>query len=719
MKLSQRRILRISWCLLIATLLPFPPPASAQDSGDALKIEEIIVTAQKREQSLQDVPIAISAFTPEMLGKGGIENTWDLQGATPNLHVSGNVRAGQIFIRGIGSDRIGAAADSSSTVHLDGIYYSRPEALLGDFLDVERVEVLRGPQGTLYGRNSAGGTVNIVSKKPTEEFDANVAVQLGNFNKFRASGALGGALSDNVNGRLSLLTSRHDPYTKNVHPTGVDGFDDEDMYSVRAQLDFQLSDDVSLLVSGDFSRYDDNGRTNVLLFAQDPIAAFNPDLPTDQFTVDVFSAGHAPYEERQYWGLVAHLDWQIGDMVFKSITSYRETYQDTFFITGAQPFAFANFSPTVDQSQSSQEFQLSGSRDNVEWILGAYFFNEDSIYDTGVQFYWNDTPPLELFDLPTVDLNFFADHGVNAAAVFGEVTYNVNDQFRIIGGVRYSNEERSRKRPGENDSEDWDAVTPRLVFQYDVGEDTMLFASVSEGFKSGTYDSFNSEPAINPEFVTSYEVGMKSSLANDRLRLNISGFIYDYEDLQVVSFDQSLGIFTNSNAASSDVTGIEVELTYLPNDRFLIEFAGGWLDAVYNEFLSPNNPLETGIPGTAPVDLTGNTLRGAPEVSYRVAAEFFIPAQNGDWSFRAEYQYRDDVFFSQYNNPISGQEAYGLLNARIAYTTSDEHWEFSLFGQNLADEDYISSTVGLVNQGGIYGAVGDPSTYGIQFSYRH
>ena len=696
---------------VLSLALMMPAIANAQDDSSA--IEEIVVTAQKREQSLQEVPISIRAFSAEALEKSNIESTWDLQGATPNLTVSGNVRTAQVFIRGIGSLQTGGSGDSSSTVHLDGVYLARPEALLGDFLDVERVEILRGPQGTLYGRNSAGGTINVISKMPTDELTGYASLLLGNYNKIRTRAGVSGPIGDKWKGRLSVMQSRHDPYTTNINSGGVDGFDDEDAYWVRGMLEYDPSSTVNVLLSYDISRYKDNGATNVPVSVSQPPLANQPFvIPTDIHVADVIDQGGRSREFSEFWGLSGIVTWDLDNFSVKSVTAYRETFQDTFFPTPAQPFLFANFSPTINQHQISQELQfLSNSDGPLSWVAGLYLFDENVTFDTGVDLFFLN---------PVLNLNFNSERDISAYAAFAEITYALSDAFDITAGARFSDEERERSVNGQTDKKSWDAVTPRLVLRYHANDETMVYGSVSRGFKSGAFANyFGAAPPVNPEFVWSYEAGVKTTVLDDRMQINLAAFFYDYTDLQVQSFDQSTGIAVAANATDSEVTGVEVEVVWAPVDDLLINFSGAWLDAKYLDFFTLNNVVETGNPGTLPVDLSGNQLPGSAKVSYSLSSEYGWDVGSGRMSIRGEYNWLDDVFFSPFNNPLSGQSSYGLLNGRIEYVFADDRWKVALFGRNLADEDYFTSSVALPNQGAIYGAAGDPRTYGIQVSFQH
>lgn len=704
----------------------FTPGALAQENPQQFDERDvIIVTAQKKEGRVLETPISITAFSQEALEKGGLENTWDLQAATPGLLVGGNVRAGQLYLRGIGSDSIGTAADGSTTVHLDGVYLARPEALLGDFIDVERVEVLKGPQGTLYGRNSVGGTVNLISRAPTEDFTADASILYGNYNRFRTTASVSGPIvSDRVLGRAAILKSTRDGYVENSAPTGRRDFEDEDLLSLRGSVLFRMSDNVDLTVSGDYTRYDDNGVVNVFRSLDPLLAARGGVIPADPF---VTNSETDTFEERRYWGFSGTLVADLGGVTLKSITAYRDTFQDTFFNTSQQAFNHAQFAPTTSQDQFSQELQLaSDGSEKFQWLAGLYYFQEKGLYNPQVNFFFNPRPgPTE--NNPTFLGDFYSNDNTKAYAAFVNGSYDLTDRLQLEAGLRYSYEEKDHDfrliglTPGaefdtgvSSQSEDWDDVSPKIGLNYSISDNSFLYASYSRGFKSGGFDAFSGASAVNPEHVRAFELGSKNIFADGRLTLNLAGFKYDYDDLQVNSFDPVL-IAIRSNAASARVKGIEVEAVAYPAERLRLEFGLAWLDAKYTDFLSPPNAASG---GTGAVQLAGNSLRNAPELSLTGGAEYVAPLKNGgSLSFRLDGSYQSEVFYTQFNTQGSNQEGYGLLNARAAYVSPDEDWELSLFAQNITNKHYFTSTVEFGDIG-LSGANGNPRTYGVKLKWN-
>jgi len=692
-------------------------------------IERIMVTATKRAGTLQSAPVTINAFTGESLEKGGLESTWDLQASTPGLLVGGNVRAGQLYMRGIGSDSIGTAADGSSTVHIDGVYLARPEALLSDFIDVDRIEVLKGPQGTLYGRNSVGGTVNLISKAPTDEFSADAGIELGNYNKIRTTLTVNGGLSENVSGRFSMLKSTRDGYVENIESTGHESFDNEDMFSVRGSLLFLLGENADFTLNADYSEYDDNGVVNVPIDLNPLLEGRGGVVYDDPFKT---ASNTNTYELRKYWGISGKYNYAFEDMDFLSLTAYRDTYQDTYFNTSAQSFNHARFTPTTDHNQFTQEFQLSSSTGNdFEWLVGLYYFKEEGFYNPQVLFNFADRPG-DNENAPSWYGDFFSYDDTTAYAAFFNGSYAISDRVNITAGLRYSNEDKDHSfkliditagagdDPGlTKQTGSWSALTPKVGVDFQINDDNFLYASYSEGFKSGGFDAFSGGDSVEPETVNAFEIGSKNMLFNDSLMINLAAFYYDYKDLQVNSFHPVL-IAIRSNAASATVQGLEMDITARPTKQLSIDFGLALLDATYDDFISPPNAataspaeIEAGF-----VQLKGNSLRNAPEVSFSASIEYTIPLSNsGEISLRLDGSYQSEVFYTQYNTPGNNQEAYGLANARIGYTAPNDQWELSAFVQNIADKHYWSSAVEFGNIG-LMGANGNPRTFGVKLKYN-
>lgn len=683
------------------------------------RIEEITVTATKMgETNLQDTPLAITAFSTEYLEKSGIKDVRDLAFATPNLVIAQNGNSAQVYIRGIGSNNSFAGGETSSTVHLDGVYVARPGAIFFNFLDVERIEVLRGPQGTLYGRNSVGGTINVISRKPDDQFRARVQLTRGDHDLMRAEAYVSGPLAgEKLSASLSAMRSERDGYFENVVPSGNDR-GSEDMWSVRGQLRVAPSERLEVLVRADYM--DDQGiaaANQALLLPFFPVAG-GPENPV---TASIRGDWHkvalnTPSTfDRQLAGLSGEITYEISDaLVLKSLTAYREGETSTLNDTDATDLNRQTTALTEEQDQISQEFNLSGRVDRARYVLGLYYFDEHIA--TSGQGVHAILANLMTQPHPTVD--------TRALAAYAQTDYDLTDRLTVTAGIRYSDEKKDFEQnlnrlvastgaslPGfpiryfrEGKYTAW---TPKFGVQFQATEDVMLYGSVTRGFKSGgfNFSSGNSVHGYGPETLWSYEAGFKSDLAGNRVRLNGTVFFYDYKDLQVQAFITP-GVTDITNASDAEVKGVELELLARPVRGLELGAAVNHLDATYENF--PAAPITGGT-----FDATGKRLNSAPKWSYNAFGQYdFAVGDKGSVSIRGEYGWKDRQFFTVVNDSIQTTPSYGLINASVAYRSADERWQVILFGRNLGDEEYLISTGSFTAVPS--GTPGDPRSYGLR-----
>ena len=680
------------------------------DVADA-RLEEIIVTAQKRQESLQSVPLSIAAYTSEQLERSVIQNLYDVGIQTPGMIVNKEI-VGKIYIRGIGAENLTIGGDPGVAVHADGAYIARTSASMFDLYDVERVEVLRGPQGTLYGRNATGGIVNIVSKAPTEEFEGSVSAEFGDFDYIRLGAVVSGPLSEGkVLARAAIVKSDRDGFTPNLF-TGEDLFD-EDLLMGRLRLRFLASDDVTIDLIADFSQDDSSPAPFKQLEFSD---LFEGGLGANDPPGLRNVSQESPVTEMQdQFGITAVVNWDTGSSTFTSVTSYRDTEFKAVFDGDAVDITFQNFEDHDDTQQFSQEFRLaSDASDRWSWIIGAFYFNDDG--DTEIFI------PIPGFGF---DILHQATMSTDAYAVFGQATYSVSDRLSLTAGLRYNSEEKEATQlsefiglfppfPPALLSTDSDEFTPKFGINYAVSDDVMWYATATRGFKSGGFTFNGIQPDFKPEFVWAYETGFKSKLAEGSVILNGSTFFYDYTDLQVSKLENNAGVITN--AADATIFGAEIELLAQVTDRWRINTGLSFLSAEFDEFLTedPSNPQL----GT--IDLDGNNLPRSPEFSANVGTDYTVPVgAEGDLSFRVDYQYQDESFFTTFNRQLSAQDAFSLLNARVSYAKNDGSWTVAAFVRNAFDEDYFLNILESgVETGKPEGFLAAPRTYGIQLSYN-
>ena len=715
----------------VALMAGVPTLASAQSN---LVLEEIVVTAQKRAQSLQDVPVAISAISGDMLDDLAVDDIQDIYVQTPGLAFSRAGGEGQVYIRGVGSSAFGVTNDPSSAINLDGVYLTLANMGLTQFLDVDRIEILRGPQGTLYGRNATAGAINIISRAPGDEVEGYAKASYGKWNRRQIEVAAGGPITDGVKARIAAKYLNDDGYTKDLDPNGANDIDDQELAAIRGTVVFDLGEFASLKIIGDWSDFDSHNRTAKPLDDLSFAVLLNP---APQVGIDVTRNDLDTFFDWKTGGVTADLEWEIlKNVTLSSISAFRTYESDFFFNTDGTEAEVTRSTFQYETDQYSQELRLaSNGLDGWSWLLGGFFLDEDKSGVLGLGRATHPTLGQASFIIPN-------DDTAESLAVFGQLTYDVSDAITLTVGARYSDETKDDitsvgaifgdfrglaavgnvvQFSSRTEKASYDEFTPRFGIEFRPDEDNLFYASVSKGFKSGGWNAFDASPSFEPETLWSYEIGSKSDLADGRVRLNTSAFYYDYKNLQVSAFKDGLTVTTN--AAEATVWGLEADLSMRASDQFTINASAAYLDATYDEFIST-------FGNATGVDLSGNRLNNAPKVSFNLNATYEIPLANGarvDVFGQASYQSR--VFHTQNNEDLIGQEGFALVDARIAYIAADESWELAVFGKNLFDEEYFQNTVRFTslsqgnpadvnNIGAALGYPGEGLSYGVQASYR-
>ncbi len=714
--------------LLMGLTLVASFSAGAQEggAGSSGTLEEVMVTAQRRAENIQDVPIAISALDGRSLVDRGITSVMEISGTVPSVNIQNRRSSGVVTIRGIGFEVATAGADPAVAVHVDGVYIARPPAALVNFYDIDRVEIARGPQGTLYGRNATGGALNIITRRPTSEFSGYVDAAMGNYGAITAEGALSGPLgTDKLLARISAKIDQHDGYGSNRF-LGSE-INDLDTQAARLQLLFNATDDLTFLLSADHFEQDDNFYQTIYGGYASPCVTTPPGrrcgtaygglaLRDEQ---DVLM-DYETINEREFSGVSLTAEWTGAAATLRSITGYRET-QYLWHVDGDETtFDIGYVGRDEDAEQFSQELQLLGDSGKLRWLLGGFYFTE-----TNDALGYADIP---VPDFRTLIIRQFGQLETDAWALFAQATYEFNDVISLTLGGRYSDEEKSivgevsQQLPGvippprPTRTETWSKFTPKATLDFKFTSDMLLYVTAQQGFKSGGYAAGALTPAFDPEEVWSYELGFKSTWLGGVLQTNLAAFHYDYKNLQV-GFVQNLPggavVTVVTNAASAKADGFEAEIVARPTDRLTLEANLGWLDAHYDEFFTvdPNRPA-FGV-----LDLAGNQLAQAPEFTAMTAATYEWPALGGSLSMRGEYQYTDEVFFDAYNRRgVMSEDSYGLVNGFL--TWERDKWKVSLYGRNLADKGH---TLGGAIGGAIWGSPiyivpGTPRLYGVRAS---
>lgn len=713
---------------LLFGLAPFALAANAWGQEAPLAVEEIIVTAERRAADLQDVPIAITAMTGEQLDRSGIQSTQDLQARTPGLVFTTNASYGQPYIRGIGSDFLSAGADPSIAVHVDGIYQTRATAALQDLFDIDRVEIVKGPQGTLYGRNATGGAMNILTKDPTGELEAAADVLYGNYDRLRLRGVVNLPIAEDVSLRASGFVTSRDGYVDNALPG--ESLDGEDAWALRAKLKAALSPDLTLIIGGELMREDSTRNLAPKLNASYPAPAldfFGAQIIDDPRVVQYDNQNGLTVKRSAIYG---KLEWDLGSVQLKSITSYAHTTNSLALDLDATEVAFAH--DTLDEKSDafSQEFQIASSGDQpFSWIVGAYYLHEKA------------QQHFQIYISPfAAKIAYPVSNRVDAYALFGQGTYKLTEQLRLTAGLRYSYEKKNAAfrnivtDPGGmltgvpgggvfttafDADADWKAWTPKFGIDYQINDDVMVYASATRGFKSGGFNLLGAGEQFAPEHVWSYEAGIKSTFLDRRVRLNLSAFHYDYSGLQVNRYNPSTGGATTTvtNAASASVDGFEGELVAVLAQGLELDAGISVLDAKYKTFFSANPDAPDPF---VDQDLSGNTMPRTPELTLSGGLQYaFALGGTGTMTVRGEVRHQSHVWFDQFNGTGVEQGAFTLLNGAVTWQSDDERWRVQVFGRNLTDKLYRQSVIRATSTTGTLDFWGAPRTYGIEIGIRY
>lgn len=698
-------------CTMAATL-----PVHAQ-------IDEIIVTAEHRESTLQDTSISMTVMDDQTLKELGATNFLQIGDFSPNVmmyEAPGKV-GGVIAIRGFKNGETISTFEPKVALYLDGVLIAKNAGSAFDILDLERVEILRGPQGTLYGRNTAGGAVNLITKKPHDEFEGNLSVTVGRFSQRDVKGNINIPLTENLAFKATLASLNRDGYWRNNALSRDEA--DRDRVAGQLQLQWRPKDDLTVLYAYDRTEVDENTWPVQLL-------DYNPDV-VPQLAPHVGSGSSsrrnldwAGHQKATVDGHSLTVNWGLNeDLTLVSISSFRTMDVDGSSDSDASPeFIFANRSG--DEAETfTQEFRLVGSAlDNrLEYVAGAFYMDEDitDVYNLNI--------------LPNLGL---LESGTSGSArneiwaVFGEGTYNLTDKLDLTLGVRYTDESREMSRvdiqniPALNVSDrnalpdasgNFSDVSGTVSASYDWTDNLMTYLKFSKGYVSGGFNIRSPSPTTfqdgyDEETVYTYELGWKSTWWDNKLQLNGAVFYNEYKDLQVNVLDAATAGNNIENAGEAVSQGVEIELLTRPTERLDLGAGYGHLDTEYKTYIDP-------VSGR---DLSTNDFGHAPRHSVNAWARYTIPdfQQVGDLSFRLDWSYRSKhALIPQPGNRVP---SYDFLNARISFDNIQGPYgtqlRFSLWGQNLTDEVWYTSGYNLLSSIGFRAAAtSPPRTFGIDF----
>ncbi|MBM4218094.1 MAG: TonB-dependent receptor [Gammaproteobacteria bacterium] len=742
-----------------------PPPTAAAQPREVTPFEEIVVTAQRREQNIQDVGIAVTPLDERALQNLNITTATDIVKAVPNLRMNAYSSAQVVFnIRGVSQNDYGDQQEPPVAVYQDDSYSSSINLAGFPVFDLARVETLRGPQGTLFGRNATGGAIQFISNAPTEEFEGYGNVTVGRFNQVIVDGALSGPLSDNLQGRFAFIVNQDDGWMKNIDPT-VPDIGGNDHYALRGRLAWQPGEatDVNLIV-----RYlKADGETQAGLYSHEPAC------PNDQFQGFFTPADYAcpfwgtgpgesgtgfqepsiipsrggdPYKtaetepsyvDRKILAGQLRVDTDVGAGTFTSITDYQTS--DKFYTEGgdSSPDDGVYFFQGAELDQVSQEFRYAWSSGQHQTVVGLYgmYVDGDYIGKFASRFYGYD---------PDVTM---AQETVSYAA-FIQDEWSFAEGWKLTGGLRYWNDEREGAYRGvappipdlaqpqvlivfntdvvspvgsgvtpDDAKQSFDDFTARVQLDFRPNDDLLWYASYNRGSKSGGFTFSTGTPfdpnqftflqglVFEPETLNAYEIGMKSSLAGGTMMLNVAGFYYDYDDYQAFA---QLGPVQTVLNQDAEATGLEIELNARPTDGLLLQISGALMDSEVKDILLPDT-----------VTIVDHDLPQAPSFAGNALVRYEFAVGSGIASIQGDVYYTDGFCFTVLCAPVEEEESYTVANARIGYAAADGRWEVAAFVNNLFEEEYrVYAFDSSLFAGVVAGVYAKPRTYGLTASWR-
>lgn len=716
-----------------AVLIAAGPALAAQSV-----IEEVTVTAQKREQALQDVSVAVSAFSGDAIEKMGFEEGLDITQQVPNMNffaIFGEASSPSVSLRGISLVNFSDSWESPVSIYVDEVYRGNPAGSAIQLFDLQRVEVLRGPQGTIYGRNTTGGLVHYVSNKPSYQFEAGASASVGSYSERIFEGVVSGPLMEGVRGRLAVKSNRNDGWQTNV--VSGDKLNTTDSFGYRGQLAVDVGEGGELLlnVHGSEADQDTVGFAHMgYLASADPNAATcsrsaiqngrctsatfgftGAEAVNGQFDPEHVASGatNGLTTEIDTFGVSATFNMPFDRFELTSITAYEEL--DKFLQDDGDGTAVIFFDEqyTADAEQFTQELRLSGVAANMQWVTGIYYYDDSRDLATEAPTTADGLWHQEIIDLET-----------QSWAVFGQVEYDLTPELTAVAGLRYTDEERDFVQTSgpsfysppvqADDDLSESATTGRLGLDWRPMDDVLAYVSVSTGFKSGGFSgSYNALPEatlpVTSEDVVNYEIGVKSEFADNRIRLNAAAFTYEVEDFQAQVFLTVADGSVITNAGDVTGTGAEVEVTALVTPNFEVIAGLGLLDT---EFDSDQIFIVAGDNYT----LDGNELPSAPELTYNLVGRYYINlGNNGEIALQADYSWQDDHYLQIENDPYSLHDSYGIANAKVSWVSRDSTYTVDVFVNNLADEEYFTYQNTLGPDWG-YGVWGKPRTAGVRLA---
>ena len=722
-----RPILQGATALVLAGLIATPAAAQGQMEGI---LEEIVVTAQRREERLVDVPISVSTMDGESLASilSGGEDVRALAGRIPGLNAeSSNGRvAPRFYLRGLGNTDFDLAASQPVSIIMDEVVMENVILKSFPLFDVERVEVLRGPQGTLFGRNTPAGIIKFDTVKPSEDFGGYARATVGEVGTMNFEAAVGGSLTsgDTILGRLSVFSLNRDDWIDNSFTGESDAMGGNEDFAIRGQLLFQPSDDLSALLNVHYRDYEGTSeifRANILSTG---LSSLNSNFDRD---VVAFNEGNNNPQSAEQTGMSLKVDWDFNDsMTLTSITSY-ESADDSSLgdIDGGNedgpgfiPFQSATRDGVKDLTQVTQEFRISSeASDELFWQAGFFYFDED----------------YKILTEPFFVAGTTRQHETTAWALFGQFSYDLSDVWNLTAGVRYTDDEKDLTNPSDNVGLPFDPVNVQddqvswdVSLLYTMSDSTNLYGRIANGFRGPSIQGrdiafFGVPSTATSETITSAEFGFKTTTSDSRVRVNGAVFVYQVDDQQITAVGGIGNTIQLVNADKANAFGFDLDIEALVTDNFLMQLAVGYNDTEIDDrnlriptcgsgACTVSDPLDNN--GFAIVD--GNPLPNAPEWNYNIRMQYTVPMSAGQLYFATDWMFQSDMQFLIYDAVEFHSGGIMEGGVRIGFEHESGRWDAALFGRNITDEENLKGVIDFNNNTGF---VNDRSIWGATFSY--
>ncbi|MBL8780917.1 MAG: TonB-dependent receptor [Alphaproteobacteria bacterium] len=724
------------------------PPPAADEAG---KIEKVTVTARRTKENQQKVPASVSSFSEKSLDRIGATDVTGLQGAIPNANIAqgrGSSNATNIYIRGVGQPDALQTFDPAVGVYVDDVYLSRIRGTQFELMDIERLEVLRGPQGTLYGKNTIGGALKVITRRPTDESKGAASFTVGSYGELVGNGTISGGLTDTLAASASLLIGSRDGYVEN--PVTDAEYNDRGVGAGRVKLAWDPSEDFQLDVSFDYAEEDaalnvgqaTNTLTTILGVPLLVVPATPPEFNFETRT----TPGLPNSTEMTHWGGSASATWDLDDAwTLRSITAYRELQNRDYVDIDATQLELGDVLVDVDQNQTSQELQLLYAGTNWQLVSGLYYLRENIVshQEAYADDYLGGFLGGNTF-LRTVD----DDLQTTSWAAFANAVFALTDTVNLSTGIRYTEEEKEYFRTTSTFSnsalfngtfafsrtESWENVSPMVSLDWQANDNTLLYARYATGFKSGGFNgranAAGEDQPYDPETLDSYEVGVKSDWADGTVRTNITAFYNDYTDFQarvsrsVTSPTQPIPAidFAVLNAGGLEIYGAELEFLAYPVPELRLDASIGYLHAEYTEFFEVRA-------GPVTIDRSWQTPAFSPEWTMRFGGQYeWSLGDMGSLTLGAAARFRSEMALAVDNANLTSraifpgmwQDDFWVYDAQLVWANDNETLLAGLYARNLSDEVYKTDAQEFSSVAGIRTAYyGAPQTVSFKITVRY